>query len=551
MLRGLFRALTILFLIAAGPAAAADIGRVLLATGEAVVVRDGQTLRLVHNSGTRDRDLLRTGPASTLQVRFIDESMLAMRENSEVRIDEFRFSGKEDGSERGFFSLLKGGLRKVTGLVGRSDNKNYQMGTIVGTIGIRGTDYATTLCQQDCRNPDGSLARDGQYTRVIGASHGTNRVTYSNRKAVREFGIGDSFFAANISTEPQRLLEPPPFVGVPVSGAAKPPAGTGVERAAAGGAQQDPRGRTHPGPRDVLPRTLTGTKPPTDGFLDPVTSVTGATGVITPAAPKSTTLGFIQAFDYSKTTSGLAIGFYVSPSMLTLSGSGSSEVLTAYDIPPGTRTTSRSQDSFPKAETGVLTGPPVDMTGFESSVNANWGRWTSGSFTDQFGAFTVGPGGMHYMKGDLAPPDVVAAKVGLVNFSPIGGTTPTNNLGDSAVMTPSTYPTLSINFTSSPRVATLGGFNWNFPSSSQSWSFPGGSANVVIKPQGAGIEANNLVGSCTGANCGTSTVLNVSGAFYGAQGNHLGAAFGFTSATATANTATATGVQLYSCKPPC
>ena len=548
MVRGLFHAVAILLVITAGPVAAADIGRVLLATGEAVVVRDNQIFKLVHNSAIRDRDVLRTGPASTLQVRFIDESMLAMRENSEVRIDEFRFSGKEDGSERGFFSLLKGGLRQVTGLVGRTNHKNYRMDSIVGTIGIRGTDFATTLCQQDCRNPDGTLVRDGQYTRVIGASHGTNRVTYSNRMPEREFGIGDSFFAADISTEPQRLLVPPPFVGVPVSGTAKPPAGTGNERTAAGGAQQDPRGRTHPGPRDVLPRTLTGTRPPTDGFLDPVTSITGATGVITPAAPKSATVGFIQAFDYSKTMSGVAIGFYVSPSMLTLSVSGSSEVLTAYDIPPGTRTTSRSQDSFPKAETGVLT-PPVDMTGFESSVNANWGRWTSGSFTDQFGPFTVGSGGMHYMKGDLAPPDVVAAKVGTFSFSQLGGTTPTNNLGDSAVMTSSTYPSLSINFTS--RVATLGAFNWNFPSSSQSWSFTGGSANVVIKPQGAGIEANNLAGSCTGTSCGTSTVLNVSGAFYGAQGNHLGAAFGFTSATAAANTATATGVRLYSCSPSC
>lgn len=540
MVHRLFRLITTLLFVAAGPALAADIGRVLLATGEAVAVRDKQIVKLAYGSAVQDGDVLRTGSASNLQVRFIDESMIAMRENSEIRIDEFRFSGKEDGSERGYYSLLKGGLRKVTGLVGRTNHKNYNMKSIVGTIGIRGTDYATTLCQQDCRNPDGTLARDGQYTRVIGISYGTNRVTYSNRTSEREFGIGDSFFAADFSTEPRRLLEPPPFVGVPVLGAAKPPAGTGIERAAAGGAQQDPRGTTRAGPPVVLPRTLTGTGP-TDEFLDPVTSVTSATAVITPAAPRSLTLGFIQAFDYSRTASGLAIGFYVSPSMLTLSGSGSSAELTAYDIPAGTRTTSRSQDSFPKAETGILIGPVVD-TGFEPSVNANWGRWTDGTFSDVFGPFTVGPGGMHYMKGDLAPPDVVAAKIGTFSFAQLGGTTPTNNLGDSAVLTPSTYPSLSIDFTS--RVATLGGFNWNFSSSSQNWSFPGGSASVVIKPQGAGIEANNLAGSCTGTGCGTSTALNVSGAFFGAKGDHLGAAFG-----ATSGTANATGVRLYSCAP--
>jgi hypothetical protein len=547
MVRGLFRAVTILLVIACGPVAAADIGRVLLATGEAVAVRDQQIVKLAYGSAVRNGDVLRTGSTSNLQVRFIDESMLAMRENSEVRIDEFRFSGKEDGSERGFFSLLKGGLRQVTGLVGRTNHKNYQMNSIVGTIGIRGTDFATTLCQKDCRNPDGTLARDGQYTRVIGASHGTNRVTYSNQMPEREFGIGDSFFAADFSTEPQRLLVPPPFVGVPVSGAAKPPAGTGIERAAAGGAQQDPRGRTQPGPPVVLPRTLTGIRSTTDDYLDPVTSVTSETAVITPAAPKSLTHGFIQAFDYLPTASGIATGFYVSSSMLTLSGSGSSEELTAYNIPAGTRTTSRSPNSFPIAQTGVLTGS-VDEPGFEPSVNANWGRWTSGSFTDVFGPFTVGPGGMHYMKGDLAPPDFVAAKTGTFSFSQLGGTTPTNNLGEKPISAFS-YPDLTVNFTS--RSATLTSLNWTFPSNS--WNFPGGNANVVIKPQGAGIEGS-LSGTCTNGACSTSTpaTLGVSGAFYGAKGDHVGLAFGATANTGTAsNNPTAMGVKLYTCAPSC
>jgi len=540
MVRGLFRAVTILLIIAAGPVAAADIGRVLLATGEAVAVRNQQIVKLAYGSAVRNGDVLRTGSTSNLQVRFIDESMLALRENSEVRIDEFRFSGKEDGSERGFFSLLKGGLRQVTGLVGRTNNKNYQMNSIVGTIGIRGTDFATTLCQQDCRNPDGTLARDGQYTRVIGISHGTNRVTYSNQAPEREFGIGESFFAADFSTQPQRLLEPPPFVGVPVSGVAKPLAGTGIERAAAGGAQQDPRGRTHPGPPVVLPRTLTGIRSTTDGFLDPVTSVTSTASVMTPSVAPS--IGFLQAYDYFGI--GLDLGFYATPSMLTLSGSGSSEELTAYNIPAGTPTTSVSPASFPVAETGVLTGSVFD-SGSASSVNAIWGRWESGDFSDLNGNFNVGPGGMHYMRGDLAPPDVVASKIGTFSFSQVGGTTPTNSLGESALPS-STYPSLSINFTS--RVASLGGFNWNF--ASNNWSFSPGTANVLIKPQGAGIEGFYTGGGCTGAGCGASVPvpirLGVSGAFYGAQGDHVGMAFG-----ATSGTATATGVRLYSCSPSC
>jgi len=483
--------------------------------------------------------VLRTGPASNLQLRFTDESILSMRENSEVRIDEFRFTGKEDGSERAFFSLVKGGLRKITGIVGRINNKNYQMSTAVATIGIRGTHYLATVCQQDCRNPDGTLAKDGLYGLPIAASS-TSKNSVTNATGEHIFGIGQPYYAQDFDTRPQLLLEPPGLLSVAVkSKSTKPPAGTGTEQAAAGGAQQDPRGRTQPGPPVVLPRTLTGTRSITDDYLDPVTSVTGATAVITPAAPATLTLGFIQAFDYSPTASGLAIGFYVSSSMLTLSGSGSSEVLTAYNIPAGTRTTSRSPNSFPIAETGVLTGS-VDEAGFESSVNANWGRWTSGSFTDVFGAFTVGPGGMHYMKGDLAPPDVVAAKTATFSFSQLGGTTPTNNLGEKPISAFS-YPDLTINFTS--RSASLTSFSWTFPSNS--WNFPGGNANVVIKPQGAGIEGSYNGTGCIGTACGTAT-LGIAGAFYGAKGDHVGAAFG-----ATTTGATATGVRLYSCAPSC
>ena len=116
--------LAIIAVAAAGQAWAADVGRVLLAAGDTVAVRDKQVVKLVFGSTIQDRDVLRTGPASSLQLRFTDESILSMRENSEVRIDEFRFTGREDGSERAFFSLLKGGLRKITGIIGRINNKN-------------------------------------------------------------------------------------------------------------------------------------------------------------------------------------------------------------------------------------------------------------------------------------------------------------------------------------------------------------------------------------------------------------------------------------------
>jgi len=543
MVRGLSRAITTLLFVAAGPAAAADVGRVLLAAGDTVAVRDKQTIKLVFGSTIQDKDLLRTGPASNLQVRFIDESLLSMRESSEIRIDEFRFTGKEDGTERAFFSLLKGGLRKVTGIIGRTNHKNYRMGSIVATIGIRGTDYAATLCQRDCySNPSHQLAPDGLYGRVIGASFGTNRNSVTNQTGEHLFGVGQNYHVPDAGTVPQLLLEPPGFVSVAVTGrSAKPPAGTGNEQAAAGGTEQDPRGTTPPAPPAVLPRLLTGASSTTDSVLDPITSATGPAPATVPSV--TPTLGGVGAGvdGFGQASDG---GAYLTPAMLTFDGSG---VLTALNIPAGTTDVDGSLIDPPGvigAASAVAESGSADPG--DGSINARWVRWSSGTFTDDSGTSML-PGGFHAMVGNLAPPDVIAAKTGTFSFFGVGGTTPTNNLGQ--LGSPPTspplplYPDVTVDFTR--RIASLSSFGWFF--SANTWTFPSGSANVIITPgKGAGIDGLYTGGSCSGTGCSGPITLGVTGIFYGPRGDHLGAAF-----AAQSGSASAMGVKLYTCSESC
>jgi hypothetical protein len=94
-------------------------------------------------------DTIRTGDGGRAQVRFSDGAMVSLQPKTEFRIDNYQFSGKADESDKGFFSLLKGGLRTITGLVGRSSRENYRVSTSVATIGIRGTEYTAGL------NPSG------------------------------------------------------------------------------------------------------------------------------------------------------------------------------------------------------------------------------------------------------------------------------------------------------------------------------------------------------------------------------------------------------------
>jgi hypothetical protein len=64
-----------------------------------------------------------------------------MRPDTQLKIDSYKFNGKQDGSELSFFSLVRGGFRSVTGLIGKLHKKNYRVVTPTAILGIRGTDH--------------------------------------------------------------------------------------------------------------------------------------------------------------------------------------------------------------------------------------------------------------------------------------------------------------------------------------------------------------------------------------------------------------------------
>src|SRR5580765_4323364 len=99
------RAFAAVLVCASGWAAAADVGRVVLAAGDTSALRQGQVVRLAFGTMVQDQDVLRTGPASNLQVRFEDDSYVSLREGSELRVDQFKFAGGSGKDESAVFSL--------------------------------------------------------------------------------------------------------------------------------------------------------------------------------------------------------------------------------------------------------------------------------------------------------------------------------------------------------------------------------------------------------------------------------------------------------------
>src|SRR6266702_4278726 len=94
-------------------AAAAPAARVEFVTGSvSATAPTGQT-RLLAKGAEVDRGDTVTTRDGRAQLRFSDGAYVSLQPQTLFRIDQYRYDGKSDGSERGFFSLLKGGLRTI------------------------------------------------------------------------------------------------------------------------------------------------------------------------------------------------------------------------------------------------------------------------------------------------------------------------------------------------------------------------------------------------------------------------------------------------------
>lgn len=122
----------------AGYAAA---GKVEFASGGATIQSaDGSSKVMAKGMEINQGDTILTG-SGRAQVKFSDGGYISFQPNTQFKIEEYNYNGKQDGTERGFFRLVQGGLRALTGFVGRENRPNYRMATPVATIGIRGSYY--------------------------------------------------------------------------------------------------------------------------------------------------------------------------------------------------------------------------------------------------------------------------------------------------------------------------------------------------------------------------------------------------------------------------
>ena len=107
---------------------------------------DGDIRRIRKGSELYSNETITTSSGSYARLKLKDETWIMLRPGSRFYLEEVEFE-EDSGEGTGFFSLLKGGFRAVTGLI--KDKLNYRYSTTVATIGIRGTDFSARICAGD------------------------------------------------------------------------------------------------------------------------------------------------------------------------------------------------------------------------------------------------------------------------------------------------------------------------------------------------------------------------------------------------------------------
>lgn len=149
-----------LFFALAGAVYAADSGSIDKVSGDVTVTSPDRAPRKAGPKETiQSGDLITTQAKSEVVIKLADESIIALRPNTQFKVAEFKYEKKP--SDTAQFSLFRGVARLLTGLVGSARPDRVKITAATATVGIRGTDFEVALVTED--TPD---ARAGVYNYV-------------------------------------------------------------------------------------------------------------------------------------------------------------------------------------------------------------------------------------------------------------------------------------------------------------------------------------------------------------------------------------------------
>ncbi|MDQ5986656.1 MAG: hypothetical protein CSYNP_02386 [Syntrophus sp. SKADARSKE-3] len=111
---------------------------------------DGSMKAISVGSKIDEGDTLVTEKRTYARLKFNDGSEITLKPNSRFKVEKYSYDHGKPKDDFAFFKLIKGGLRTITGMIGkRGNHDSYKMDMPTATLGIRGTIYDAQFCQGD------------------------------------------------------------------------------------------------------------------------------------------------------------------------------------------------------------------------------------------------------------------------------------------------------------------------------------------------------------------------------------------------------------------
>jgi uncharacterized membrane protein YgcG len=189
----------------------AHVGTVTHISGVLVAHRpSGETILLAPHSPVEVGDVLVSEANSFARIRFNDGGDLLVRPHSRITIKQYRYNRKRPERDAVSLNLVQGGMRVITGAVGRRNPGKHHVTTPTATVGIRGTDFGLQQCSGDCaglRDNSGNPLPDGLHIDVQSGTIFAVNAAGSIDISAGQFGfVGDSQTMPAIAPEPQGFL---------------------------------------------------------------------------------------------------------------------------------------------------------------------------------------------------------------------------------------------------------------------------------------------------------------------------------------------------------
>lgn len=107
-------------------------------------------------------DKVSTGAQAEALIRMTDGTVFALRPNTSFSVDQYHFENEDKSTQNNLLArLFVGSMRTVTGLIGKRTPQKFALKTATSVIGIRGTDFETTVVENSSAD-----AQAGTYNKV-------------------------------------------------------------------------------------------------------------------------------------------------------------------------------------------------------------------------------------------------------------------------------------------------------------------------------------------------------------------------------------------------